>query len=134
MSKRRGFTLIELLIAITIIVILGSMAIASYQASRKNGRNAKRRGDIVALQQAFEQYYIVSNQYPNPCSDVVDDGYVQGGYPEDPQPYDAASYKSTCTNDAYCICAFLEDAEGNATDEDCTFGSGGNWFCVQNQQ
>lgn len=135
MKRVRGFTLIELLVTITLISLLVTVGIASYQASRRNARNAKRRGDMKALQTAFEQYYVAEDgEYPAVCDDVVTDGYIQGAFPTDPSP--GASYTTACAVDLYCFCAELEDSEGNAYDAACDFTGPGSmdWFCVQNQQ
>lgn len=144
MSSKRGFTLVELLIAITLISLLSSMAIASYQASRRNARNANRRGDITALKTAFEQYYVVNDSaYPTDCNQIVTGGYIRGLFPTDPASgmvgdpsYTGYTGTTSCTDTSYCFCAQLEDSEGNAYDGVCDFIGPGDldWFCVQNQQ
>lgn len=141
MRLKKGFTLVEILIAITLISLLSSMAIASYQNSRRNARNAKRRGDMVALQQAIEQYYVDNNGlYPTDCDEIVNQGYIRGQIPKDPAPgsvgggYTGYTGTGSCTDAAYCFCAQLENSIGNAADGACDFSSAGAWFCVQNQQ
>ncbi|MCH7951463.1 prepilin-type N-terminal cleavage/methylation domain-containing protein [Patescibacteria group bacterium] len=132
MSRKKGFTLIELLVAITLISLLASMAIASYSASRRHGRNAKRRGDMVALQQAFEQYYIDNGTYDADCNTMVTN-YIQGTFPSDPLST-GTPYATSCVATSYCICALLEGGGGgNSSDSACTFGTG-DWFCKENQQ
>ena len=140
MRKVFGFTIIELLISITIIGLLISLAVASYQSARQNSRNAKRRGDMVALQQAFEQYYLANQTYASPCSNMAT-GYLQGTFPAETYVSSPAwaAYSLRCTATSYCVCARIEPAgntKGNAinnTTDPCTFGAG-EYFCVGNQQ
>jgi len=135
MRKSLGFTIIELLISMTIIGLLASLAVASYRSARENSRNAKRRGDMVALQQAFEQYYIANNQNYAATCNTMTTGYLQGSYPAETY-VGWAGYNSTCTTSSYCVCAKLEPAgntKGNASNTSCNFVSG-EYFCVQNQQ
>ena len=137
MRRSFGFTLIELLVAMALISLLATIGMSSYTASRRNARNAKRRGDITALQTAFEQRYIANNgAYPASCAAIVTEGYIQGAFPSDPLPgWDTYSGTSSCITSSYCFCAHLENTQGNASNGSCTFsGSPLEWFCVQNQQ
>lgn len=87
---------------------------------------------MIALQQAFEQYYIANGTYATPCT-TMSTGYIQGQFPTDPSP--AQSYTQACAAGSYCICAEIEDGGGNSSTADCTgFGTGDTYFCVQNQQ
>ena len=58
--NKSGFSLIELLVVIAIIGLLAVMAVVSLNGARKKGRDAKRMGDIKAIQNAIE-LYITSN-------------------------------------------------------------------------
>lgn len=132
-----GFTLIELLVAMALISLLATIGMAGFTASRRNARNAKRRGDMTALQTAFEQRYTASDGvYPATCNAIVTEGYIQGSFPGDPlKGWNPYSGTTTCTAASYCFCARLENADGNASNGSCTFsGSPLEWFCVQNQQ
>lgn len=136
MSKNRGFSLIEVLVVITLISIVSSFAVASYRNSQKNGRDSRRRGDLVALQQAFEQYYIDNELYNATCSNMAT-GYIQGSFPVDPINSGTNIYSGGCSPTSYCICALLEiTGKGNSLDASCDFTGAGtrNYFCVQNQQ
>lgn len=60
----QGFTLVELLIAITIIAILSSLALVSYNTIQQNARDARRKTDVNAMVQAVELYRQLNNTYP----------------------------------------------------------------------
>ena|SRR3990167_969368 len=51
---KRGFTLIELLVVISIIGILASFVIASFNSAQQKGRDSKRKSDLDAIQKALE--------------------------------------------------------------------------------
>lgn len=138
MPKNRGFTLVELLIAITLLSLLAAVSIASFRSSQRNTRDGRRKGDMVALQQAFEQYFAVNATYNATCS-VMATNYIQGAYPQDPVGAAGghSDYADSCSTTSYCICAELEVVgKGNSRDSNCDFSGAGSrdWFCVQNQQ
>jgi type IV pilus assembly protein PilA len=131
MKQRSGFTLLELLITIAIIGILISVSVVSYAAAQRKSRDSRRMSDLKAIQAGFEQYYANNNgTYNASCS--VDTTYMPAGMPTDPQPgksYDVFN----CSTSTYCVCATLESTAGNASNNDCTYGSG-PYFCVSNLQ
>lgn len=119
--KTAGFTMIELLVAITILVLLSSVAIVSFSGSLKSSRNSKRRADLEMTRAALEMYRTVNKAYP------LDSGSTEpvkfatlvttlksGGYlsssPSDPMAGQDANfvyyYGSTTTQ--YQVCAYLE--------------------------
>ena len=61
---RPAFSLIEILVVITIIAILTSVATASFTKAQQKGRDAKRKGDLKAVQQALELFYQTKGKYP----------------------------------------------------------------------
>ncbi|MDO9027840.1 MAG: prepilin-type N-terminal cleavage/methylation domain-containing protein [Candidatus Roizmanbacteria bacterium] len=62
---KKGFTLLEMLVVIGIIAILVSLGFASYSTVQKKARDAKRKGDLSAMQKVLEQCYSVSSySYP----------------------------------------------------------------------
>ena len=65
MRTKNGFTLIEVLVTATIIAILTSIGVASYQAANKHARDAKRRGDLEQIRSALEMYRSDNNLYPS---------------------------------------------------------------------
>lgn len=60
-----GFSLLEILVVISIIGILLAVAVSSYSNAQRKSRDARRRTDLKAIQQAAEQYYSVCGyKYP----------------------------------------------------------------------
>lgn len=127
-----GFTLMELLIVIAIIGILISLGVVSYSSAQKAGRDSRRRSDMKAIQNAWEQYYADnSGSYPATCNFATLTTYLPGGIPADPKS--GGTYSGTCTASSYCYCATIESGSGNATAANCTYGTG-QYFCVSNLQ
>lgn len=62
---KKSFTLLEMLVVIGIIAILVSLGFASYSTVQKKARDAKRKGDLSAMQKVLEQCYSINNYtYP----------------------------------------------------------------------
>jgi prepilin-type N-terminal cleavage/methylation domain-containing protein len=133
-KTRKGFTLLELLVVISIISILLALGVVAYSTAQRKGRDAKRRADIKALQSGFEQYYAEYNGYAE-CSAMKEDTDIfPGGTPLDPR--EETEYACSYDDEAntYCVCAELETGGGNASDEDCTIESDGDFYCLTNLQ
>lgn len=132
-----GFTLIELLVVIAIIGLLMAAGTVAFTNAQQSARDSRRRQDMRAMQNAFEQYYSNnSSAYALNCS-AMSTGYFPGNsLPADPKSGNSYACSSTATT--YCTCAALEatGGKGNATDTNCSFGSGAsaNYFCVANRQ
>jgi len=60
----KGFTLIELLVVIVIIGLLAGIGISSFGGSLTRARDTKRKGDLVELKLALNQYYYTYGKYP----------------------------------------------------------------------
>lgn len=127
-----GFTLIELLVVISIIAILMALGLAAYSAAQKRGRDARRRKDIKAMQDAAEQYYAVNGSYPTADGDLSSE-YLPGGMPSDPKS--TYSYTKEWASDAYCLAAEMESANGTCgACSGTSRTSGSTHFCLVNQQ
>lgn len=61
---KHGFTLIELLVVIGIIAILSAIGLVVYTSVMQQGRDSKRKSDLLSLQSALEQYYNDQSFYP----------------------------------------------------------------------
>ena len=77
-----GFTLIELLIAIAIVGILATVAVASYEFAMVKTRRAAATGCLVEAAQAMERHYTLNFSYADAklpgCSQDVTDHYTVG--------------------------------------------------------
>lgn len=51
---KQGFTLVELLVVITILAILGMIALSVFSNAQKQARDAKRKSDIDAIAKSLE--------------------------------------------------------------------------------
>lgn len=72
-SDKRGFTLIELLIVITILGILATIALTSFQTSQQRARDGQRKSDLKQVSNALELYYADHGVYPGSSG-----GQIQG--------------------------------------------------------
>ena len=75
--RRPGFSLIELLVVITIIGILVGAGTVSYTKAQQKGRDARRKTDLKAIQQALDQYFSQNGKYPAYISSGADAGKIQ---------------------------------------------------------
>lgn len=143
MTKKRfslGFTLLELLVVVSIIGILIAISTAAFSTAQRKSRDAKRRGDVKAMQNAFEQYASLnSGSYAVSCATMTSySGTVilQGGLPVDPKSSAAYTCSAAATN--YCICATLESGGGNSTTATCASlvapSSSNTYYCLSNLQ
>jgi general secretion pathway protein G len=86
-----GFTLIELIVVTTLIIVLTTMAMVSYQNSVVRAREAVLKEDLFRLRDAIDQYYADKNKWPSTLQDLVTDGYVRE-IPKDPMTDSAESW------------------------------------------
>ncbi len=64
-NMKKAFTLLEMLVVIGIIAILVALGTVSYSTAQKKARDAKRKGDLSAIQKVLEQCYSVNSfAYP----------------------------------------------------------------------
>lgn len=150
-STKGGFTLIELLVVISIIAILAAVGLTIYSTAQKNGRDAKRIGDLQEVQKALEQYYAANNQYPTKAQYSATSGsgnlgsyFQNGSVPTDPA--NTGNYQYVYTPcpvtgppfTSYNVCVALESCGSKCTNtynlNDC--GSVGQpystntFFCI----
>jgi len=137
--KNKGFTLLELLVVIGIIGIMMALATVAYSSIQESGRNSRRKQDLVAIQNALEQYYSETDYvYPTTCSTA--DTYLKSSWPVDPSSaltYESDLAASTgCAANAYCLCAAMEPVTSTSGNSGalCSWSTGKNYFCVANLQ
>ena len=130
----KGFSLIELLVVITVASLMIAISTVSYTTAQRSARDSRRIRDMREVQTAFEQYYAVNQAYPNETEGNIDTAF-NASRPVDPKSGSYLFENTSAT--AYCICALLENATGNAqapTSTACTWNDTENYYCIQNQQ
>lgn len=138
-TKKNAFTLLEILVVISIIGILVALGTAAFSTTQKKGRDARRKSDIKAIQNGFEQYHSKADSYPSSLTEANDLTIFPAGLPEDPKSIGEYIYTINFGEDAYCACTLLESSTGNASnlpDADetaCDYGTG-NYYCLSNLQ
>lgn len=138
--KKNGFTLLEILVVISIIGILVALGTAAYSTAQQKGRDARRKADIKAIQNGFEQYHAKTGAYPTTLVQANDLTIFPAGVPEDPKNTGESVYTINLSVDAFCICTLLESSAGNSSalpntgnETTCTYG-GGDFYCLSNLQ
>lgn len=79
----RGFTLIELLIVMTIIGILASISVPSYQRSVIKARESVLMEDLYQMRRAIDAHFADRAKYPESLEDLVNAKYLRD-IPRDP--------------------------------------------------
>ncbi len=81
--RQCGFTLIELLIVVSIIGILATMAVPTYQTSVIKAKEAVLRQDLMTLRDVLDQHRADQGKYPSSLQTLVSAGYLRA-VPKDP--------------------------------------------------
>lgn len=100
MTKKilKGFTLLEVLVVISIIGILTSLALLSFEPSQKRARDTQRKSDLKQFQTSLEGFANNNNGlYPSRTTVIeISDSFctaleIEGACPQDPK--EGYSYK-----------------------------------------
>ncbi len=73
----RGFTLLELMVVMSIIIILISIAVPSYQQHVKRAREAVLREDLYQMRNAIDRYSLDKLRAPQSLEDLVAARYLR---------------------------------------------------------
>ena len=111
-TVQKAFTLLELLVVIGVIGILLSLITVSFTNAQKQSRDTRRRQDIVAIQNALEQYYSqTSFVYPT-CSGqacaAINSYFTGNAVPTDPLGTGIYVYTISSNSTSYTVSAKLE--------------------------
>lgn len=80
----RAFTLLELMIVLTLILILATMAVPTYQTAIRRAREAVLRDDLYTMRSLIDQFTIDKQRPPQALDELVQENYLRGGIPMDP--------------------------------------------------
>ena len=75
--RQRGFTLIELMTVVSVIGILATLAVPSYQSSLMKAREASLRQDLFTIRDVIDQHRADQGKYPAALGDLVKTGYLR---------------------------------------------------------
>ena len=79
----KGFTLIELMIVVSIVGILATIAVPSYQSSVIKAREAVLRQDLFTMRELLDHHRADKGKYPPSLDGLVTAGYLRA-IPKDP--------------------------------------------------
>lgn len=126
LTIKTGFTLIEILVVLSIIGIISTMGLSSYNKSLVRGRDAKRKADLANIQKALEIYKQDQSPWTFPANGSWKTDLVNGGYlkktPQDPAVTNYAwpdySYtRNVSDNLRFILYACLEDLNDPGADD-----------------
>ena len=104
------------------------MGTVSYSTAQKKARDATRRGDMKAIQNALEQYYANNSQYPGGAfpNGINSSTYFPSGSAPATGPRGEGYTSPTYSTITYKVCCDLEGTGGyTGSQQD---------FCVYNLQ
>lgn len=98
--KANGFTLMEMLIAIVIVAIMASIAMASYQSSIIKTKRKAAISTLMEMVSEQEEYFVNNKGY---ATDLTNLGYANTGASGDPYYIDDNGNSSTSTDGVYKV-------------------------------
>ena len=91
-SGSNGFTLLELMIVVSIIGILATIAVPTYQMSVVKAKEAVLRQDLFTLRDVLDQHRADQGKYPSSLQALVGAGYLRT-IPKDPFTNSATTWQ-----------------------------------------
>lgn len=119
-NHRAGFTMIELLVVATILIVLTTLGLVSYQTASQRARDGKRDADMESIRAALLLYRADQGQYPDGdfdsmVSELYTEGYYSSNEVNDPREGDGGmGYTYTPaggTNQGFIMCYTRESDE-----------------------
>lgn len=116
--SEHGFTLIEFLVIATVVGILSSFALVSFQRTARISRDNRREKDMQILRVAMESYYETYHDYPVAATFAVLMAnanfmqFVQASTIQDPVNSGSYVYTANSTLSDYQLCYQQENASG----------------------
>jgi len=110
LTLARGFTLVELLIVMSLMGILASIAIPTYNKSVTRAREATLRKDLYHMREAIDNFYGDHEIYPDSLEELVDKQYIRT-IPVDPITGSKESWTEILSNDGSGIFDVVSGSE-----------------------
>lgn len=88
----KGFTLVELMIVVSIVGILATIAVPSYQSSVIKARETVLRQDLFTLRELLDHHRADKGKYPPSLDGLVVAGYLRT-LPRDPFTNTSSSWQ-----------------------------------------
>jgi general secretion pathway protein G len=92
LSKTHGFTIIELMIVVTIVGILATLAVPSYQSAVVKAKEGALRQDLYSFRDVIDQHRADKGKYPENIQSLVAAGYLRR-VPTDPITNSASTWQ-----------------------------------------
>ena len=76
-ENQRGFNLLEMVMVMTIIVVLATIGIVSYQQVQLKAKETLLKEDLHTLRKLIDQYEADREMLPQSLDDLVSSGYMR---------------------------------------------------------
>jgi len=77
LKDRQGYTLIEMMIVISIISILATMALPSFQKQLVRAKETNLRRSLFIMRDTIDQYFADHGRYPGSLQDLETEKYIR---------------------------------------------------------
>jgi general secretion pathway protein G len=97
-----GFTMVELMIVMAIMLILTTLAVASYTTALRHAREAVLREDLQVMRTAIQSYTMDKEKAPQSLDDLVQSGYLRA-IPIDPMTHSSETWVTDTSDAMYSL-------------------------------